>query len=100
MTQKPGRLSACERVLYFRSLPAFIGLSARQHAEELMRCLPAVVVGCLLILTIGSTSAADWPQWRGPNRDGISPEKGLLKTWPKDGPNLAWQANLGGAGYG
>ena len=30
---------------------------------------------------------AEWPQWRGPNRDGISAEKGLLKTWPEGGPN-------------
>ena len=33
--------------------------------------------------------AADWPQWRGPHRDGISKETGLLKEWPKDGPEAA-----------
>jgi hypothetical protein len=44
--------------------------------------------------------AADWPQWRGPNRDGVSTETGLLKEWPKDGPKLAWKADLGGVGYG
>lgn len=38
----------------------------------------------------------DWPQWRGPRRDGVSDEKGLLTTWPKDGPRLAWKiGNLG-----
>ena len=38
----------------------------------------------------------DWPQWRGPRRDGISDEKGLLTTWPKDGPRLVWKiGNLG-----
>ena len=31
-----------------------------------------------------------WPQWRGPKRDGISTETGLLKEWPKDGPKLLW----------
>src|SRR3569623_127650 len=36
-------------------------------------------------------SAADWPQWRGPHRDGISAEKGLLKKWPEGGPKLVWQ---------
>src|SRR5687768_17214632 len=41
----------------------------------------------------------DWPQWRGPNRDGISAEKGLLKSWPKDGPPLLWQAKGLGHGY-
>lgn len=41
--------------------------------------------------------SAGWSQWRGPNRDGISPETGLLKEWPADGPKLLWNAkNLGG----
>jgi outer membrane protein assembly factor BamB len=43
--------------------------------------------------------APGWPQWRGPNRDAISPEMGLLKQWPETGPPLAWQANGLGAGY-
>jgi len=56
-----------------------------------------------LILTLGLASvlsAADWPQWRGPNRDGISKETGLLKEWPKDGPKLVWQLDDVGVGYG
>ena len=36
--------------------------------------------------------AADWPQWRGPERNGISAETGLLQEWPKEGPKLLWQA--------
>ena len=36
--------------------------------------------------------AADWPQWRGPKRDGVSAETGLLKEWPEGGPKLAWKA--------
>ncbi len=47
-----------------------------------------------------SASAADWPQWRGPNRDGVSTETGLLKQWPQGGPKLAWKADLSGVGYG
>ena len=43
--------------------------------------------------------AEDWPQWRGPNRDGISKEKGLLKEWPKDGPKLLWKVTNAGSGY-
>lgn len=43
-------------------------------------------------------SAADWPQWRGPRRDGISPDTGLLNSWPKEGPPLVWKA--GGLGRG
>lgn len=62
-----------------------------------MQRLPTVLTVCLVAASF--VSAADWPQWRGPNRDGISPETGLLKSWPKDGPKLLWQADLGGAGY-
>ena len=39
----------------------------------------------------------NWPQWRGPDRTGLSTEKGLLKSWPAEGPKLLWRANgLGG----
>ena len=47
----------------------------------------------------GSASGDDWPQWRGPNRDGISTETGLLKEWPEGGPKLIWQAKDIGSGY-
>lgn len=49
----------------------------------------------------GATAAAgsEWTQWRGPNRDGISPEKGLLQDWPSDGPPLAWQTKGLGGGF-
>ena len=39
-----------------------------------------------------------WPQWRGPNRDNVSTESGLLKEWPEDGPPLLWQAEGLGEG--
>ncbi len=41
----------------------------------------------------------DWPQWRGPNRDGTSAETGLLKQWPTHGPPLAWKNEGVGAGF-
>ncbi len=44
-------------------------------------------------------AAADWPQFRGPNRDDFSHETGLMKSWPKDGPSLAWQIKGLGGGY-
>ena len=40
-----------------------------------------------------------WPQWRGPNRDAVSTDTGLLKEWPKDGPKLLWETNGLGKGY-
>jgi outer membrane protein assembly factor BamB len=44
------------------------------------------------------TLAADWPQWRGPDRSNVSADAGLLKEWPKDGPPLAWKSE--GLGQG
>lgn len=44
-------------------------------------------------------SEADWPGWLGPNRDGKSPDKGLLKEWPDGGPKLLWKADSIGKGY-
>ena len=50
---------------------------------------------------IGSTAfaqavlAADWPQWRGPNRDGVSTETGWLVEWPKEGPKAVWKKDVG-----
>ena len=50
-------------------------------------------------LIVTSLSAADWPQWRGPQRDGQSPESGLLQEWPQGGPKLLWQVRDVGAGF-
>jgi outer membrane protein assembly factor BamB len=43
--------------------------------------------------------AANWPQWRGPERNGISTETGLLTEWPEGGPKLLWQKGDLGGGY-
>lgn len=43
--------------------------------------------------------ADDWPQWRGPHRDGASEETGLLAEWPEDGPKLRWRNDKIGVGY-
>lgn len=47
---------------------------------------------CLIAVAV---AAADWPQFRGPNRDGISPEPAALKSWPASGPKVLWKAPLG-----
>jgi outer membrane protein assembly factor BamB len=52
-----------------------------------------------LLLLSAPGHAADWPQFRGPNRDDVSKDTGLLKSWPRDGPPLAWQAKGLGGGY-
>ena len=47
----------------------------------------------------GSAAAGEWPQWRGPNRDDISKETGLLKKWPASGPKRTWVSEEAGLGY-
>ena len=47
----------------------------------------------------GNVFPADWPQWRGPDRSGVTKESGLLKQWPAGGPKLIWQVNDLGDGY-
>ena len=60
-----------------------------------MTRISVVLFGLLPVVV----AAADWPQWRGPNRDGISTDTGLLQTWPADGPALRWKAKDIGTGY-
>jgi outer membrane protein assembly factor BamB len=76
-------------------------LSAQSTSE---RCgKTRVRLGLLLVFSLGlgwaaSAGAADWPQWRGPNRDGISQETGWRKSWPAEGPKRLWEAKVG-VGY-
>jgi len=66
-----------------------------------VRHLTKVIV--FLTICISGISAtgesSEWPCWRGPNRDGKSPDTGLLKEWPEGGPKLLWQANDLGEGF-
>ena len=57
-------------------------------------------VGMAVVSDGQPTSPADWPQWRGPDRSGLSKESGLLKQWPASGPPLVWSVSNLGAGYG
>jgi outer membrane protein assembly factor BamB len=60
--------------------------------------LLATLVAALAVGALRSARADDWPQFRGPNRDGVSAEKGLLQKWPEGGPPKAWTASgLGGS---
>ena len=63
-----------------------------------MRCWVGLVALAWSIGVAAVGGATDWPGWRGPNGDGISPETGLLKVWPADGPRVVWRAELYG-GY-
>jgi outer membrane protein assembly factor BamB len=57
------------------------------------------VAALSLSTSVSNQSPGDWPQWRGPNRDGRSPETGLLQQWPAQGPPLVWKAGGAGTGY-
>ncbi len=70
-----------------------------------MRCvrllLPAAILMFIILASTCTTHAADaqWPGWRGPNRDGKSLDKGLLKSWPADGPKQLWKLTGIGQGF-
>ena len=53
----------------------------------------------LLADEVADKSLANWPQWRGPQRDARSTETGLLQQWPEGGPPLLWRSAGFGAGY-
>ena len=57
--------------------------------------LGRMTIGSLALIVAVGAPAADWPQFRGPNRDGVSSETGLLTSWPKDGPRVLWRTELG-----
>jgi outer membrane protein assembly factor BamB len=63
--------------------------------SRLLACLGLLALAVVLL----PARAEDWPQWQGVNRTAISPEKGLLQEWPKDGPPLAWKVTGLGGGY-
>jgi outer membrane protein assembly factor BamB len=69
---------------WFRSLPALVLLS---------------LLSTVLVSAAPDSRSGEWPQWRGPNRDGVSKDTGLLTQWPESGPPLAWKATGLGTGF-
>ncbi len=62
--------------------------------------MKSIVIASALTLTMALASMADdWPGFLGPNRDGHSPDKGLLKQWPEGGPPLLWKVDTIGPGW-
>jgi len=59
----------------------------------------ALMAAVLVLSSIGLGEEVEWACWRGPNRDGKSPDTNLLKEWPEGGPKLLWQAKGLGRGY-
>jgi outer membrane protein assembly factor BamB len=65
---------------------------------RMMKRSTILLFACFLVFSLPVRSA-DWPQFRGPHRDGVSQETGLLKSWPKEGPKLLWTYTDAGVGY-
>jgi outer membrane protein assembly factor BamB len=63
-----------------------------------MRLLHLTLAACAA-LGLTTSSFADWPTFRGADRSGIAPDKGLLKSWPEAGPKLLWETKGAGRGY-
>lgn len=57
-------------------------------------------VACAVVAVAAQAPSTDWPQWRGPERSGVSRETGLLREWPRSGPAVVWSASQLGTGYG
>jgi outer membrane protein assembly factor BamB len=77
---------------------------------DVTRSAGLCVILCFVLVSIGAAAPSipdgliaspepDWPQWRGPRRDGISQEKGLLPNWPAAGPVLLWKTEGLGLGW-
>lgn len=87
-------------VLAVLLLCAFLGLvayqkfyasRARQESDQLL----LDELASAELIEGPPASAADWPQWRGPHRDGVVTEPRLLTRWPARGPKHLWQASVG-----
>ena len=67
------------------------------------RTVPTYIIAIaalhLFSLTAAVQADGDWPQWRGPKRDGHAAPQSLLKSWPENGPKLAWSISTAGLGY-
>ncbi|HUU19128.1 MAG TPA: PQQ-binding-like beta-propeller repeat protein [Sedimentisphaerales bacterium] len=75
-------------------------MKSQKALRNNIRALLFVFCVCAVLAVFSNIAkAADWPQWRGPNRDGICTETGLLKSWPEEGPKLLWELTGLGKGY-
>jgi outer membrane protein assembly factor BamB len=82
---QPGRATVVSATRQRRSLGGFALVAAALVAGPLAAQLP--------------DQPGEWPAWRGPNRDGLSKESGLLTSWPEDGPKLLWKVEGLGDGF-
>jgi outer membrane protein assembly factor BamB len=65
----------------------------KMNAREILTTIIILIISTVVI------NAQDWPQIFGPDRNNISPQKGILRSWPKNGPEVLWTTNIG-PGFG
>src|SRR5262245_37333585 len=82
---------------YYAPTQAALKPRERRMKVPASKLVLLAIVG--ILLQAHSARGENWPQWRGPQRDGISKETGLLKEWPADGPKLLWQVTYMGDGF-
>jgi len=75
-------------------LMAAVTVAAEKSSGE-----PKAMVASALDDGLIASPEPGWPQWRGPRRDGISEERGLLAGWPEDGPKILWKVDGLGRGW-
>ncbi len=75
-------------------LAAFAKLDLERHDADPQR-LEKLAAIALPTLPASVAASADWPQWRGPNRDGLSPATTLRTDWPAAGPRVLWKTAIG-----
>jgi len=69
-----------------------------RHPSKKLSCSIAFLA-TLSMASLGLAQEADWPQWRGPNRDGHAAPQSLLQEWPEGGPKTKWEYRGAGIGY-
>jgi outer membrane protein assembly factor BamB len=98
--QRPGRISLWWAAACFAAFGLLAGLVyLSRPAVTADPGLARELEGAALVEeAAGGSAEGDWPQWRGPRRDGVSRERGLLAEWPAQGPPVLWRIK-GGAGF-
>jgi len=85
-----------------RSILVFVAITivaSKPLYSETFTSLSPLTITSLPADDLIASPEPDWPQWRGPRRDGISDEKDLLERWPEGGPELMWKTEGLGKGW-
>jgi outer membrane protein assembly factor BamB len=80
------------------SIDYIIDKSLFSERSITMKIIRAILILSLLIAG-NQVFAFDWPQYLGPDRNSVSNEKGLIRSWPEEGPKVLWTVPLG-EGFG